>query len=120
MTSFEEIMDLSRKRAFAFLLNGIQANLLLLFLEIALENKMDGTFIADMDIYVEILKETKERLLKSVGKERFITLSDLYDWSKSVGSGRIIMAEDMKSLIEKIYNDRARSSQGKADGSETR
>ena len=109
MKSFSEIIAESKRRQFAFLLNGVQANILLLVLELAERDGIVQAFGGEFsDGVKEVLSEVRERIGSAIEDHRFITLYDLQKLADQLnrdGSGGD--QGKIEELVEKIWNSRA-------------
>ena len=70
--SFEDIIRQSRDSKFAIILDGVEANVLMLAIEVMLDSP-------DITVARETLREVLEHLKVVVGKRRFVELVDLKD-----------------------------------------
>ena len=105
--TFDEIMDNSRKRRVGFVLNGVQANVLLLVLDLMATEELPRVFAEESSEGVrQIIDEVRVSMRKELKDNRFITLEALEEAAfKAVDSGLDKLGgPEIKKIIEETWN----------------
>ena len=105
--TFSQILEKCRSRKIAVLLDGVQANILLLLLEIREKGgpELGGVFEDGVE---EVMRGIKNSLERAVGPHRFITYDEIEKMSKGMMVSHEFNDENrIKILVEKIWNGRA-------------
>lgn len=104
--TFDEIMEESRKRRFVFVLDGIEANILLLVLDVMANDELPRVFEPEASESVrEMVDRVRDRLRGEIWNHRFITLEGLEDAAyKAVQAGaNKLGGGEIRKIIEETY-----------------
>ena len=106
---FPEIIAESKRKSFVFILNGVQANILLLILEMVDKDDCLLAFGGEFSDGVKsVLGEIRDRIGGSLKGNRFITLEEMKKLASRMSANKSDCGEkEIQDLVELIWNSRA-------------